>query len=122
MEARKENKVYTITEAQKARYLKEGFDIYDEHGNVLEYTPLKTIKYNDHIKKMNELSSKKDEEIEKLKKLLESENQYSESIQELYPESIQELLKAYAEKKSINIGSSTSPNGILTKILEFENS
>lgn len=109
LEARKENKVYQINEQQKDRYLKQGFDIYED-GNIVEYTPLKTIKLSEHFSKMKE----KDEEIEKLKKLLESENQY--------PESIQELLKAYAEKKSIDIGSSTSPNGILTKILEFENS
>lgn len=113
MEARKENKVYTITEAQKARYLKEGFDIYDEHGNVLEYTPLKTIKYNDHLKKMNELSSKKDEEIKALKAELENKTDVS-------AENVLELLNKYAEEKGIDVGASTSATGVLNKILETE--
>lgn len=113
MEARKENKVYTITEAQKARYLKEGFDIYDEQGNVLEYTPLKTIKYNDHLKKMNELASKKDEEIKTLKTELENRANIS-------AENVFDLLNKYAEEKGIDVGASTSATGILNKILEAE--
>ena len=46
MKARKENKVYDINETSKQTYLDQGFDIYDDNGKVIEYTPLKTIKYN----------------------------------------------------------------------------
>ena len=62
LEARKENKVYKIDETQKDRYLKEGFDIYED-GKILEYSPLKKISYNDYLKAINE----KDKEIKKLK-------------------------------------------------------
>lgn len=47
MKAKKENKVYTITtEQDKQRYLKEGFDIYDDKGELLEHSPLKKIAYS----------------------------------------------------------------------------
>lgn len=113
MEARKENKVYTITEIQKDRYLKEGFDIYDENGNIIEYTPRKTIGYNEHIKKMKELVSEKDKEISSLKTELEGRKKTT-------AENVMDLLKGYAKEKSIDVGASTSASGILTKILEAE--
>lgn len=108
LEARKENKVYQINEQQKDRYLKEGFDIYDEGGQIIEHTPLKKIKYSDHLKKMGELKAEKDKEIEELKA-----NQFK-------AENVLDLLKKYADDKSIDIGSCTSANGILTKIIETE--
>ena len=47
MKAKKENKVYTITtEQEKQRYLKEGFDIYDDAGNLTDHSPLKKIAYS----------------------------------------------------------------------------
>lgn len=46
MKAKKENKVYKIaTEQERQRYLKEGFDIYDDEGHLKEYSPLKKIEY-----------------------------------------------------------------------------
>lgn len=108
LEARKENKVYKIDETMKDRYLKEGFDIYDENGQIIEHTPLKKIKYSDHLKKMEELKLEKNKEIEELKaKQLNSEN-------------VLDLLKKYADDKSIDIGSCTSASGILSKIIEIE--
>ena len=47
--AKKSNKVYKINEAQKDTYLKEGFDIY-EGDKLIEHSPLKTIKFNEHVK------------------------------------------------------------------------
>lgn len=97
MEARKENKVYKINDQQKNLYLKQGFDIYDENGEIIEHTPLKTIKYSDHLKIVNELKD-----------------------QMKIPENVFDLLKKYAENKSIDIGQATSATGALTKILEAE--
>lgn len=51
LEARKENKVYKINEQQKDRYLKDGFDIY-ENDKVIEYTPKKLIKYSEHLSQL----------------------------------------------------------------------
>ena len=48
MKAKKENKIYKIvTEEEKNRYLKEGFDIYDDSGKLLEYSPAKKISYSE---------------------------------------------------------------------------
>lgn len=54
MKAVKENKVYTINEAQQERYLKEGFDIYDDEGNVLDYSPKKKVLYSEYAKLLKE--------------------------------------------------------------------
>lgn len=51
MKAKKENKSYRISnEMEKQRYLKEGFDIYDDNGKLLEYSPLKKIAYSEYVK------------------------------------------------------------------------
>ena len=54
MTAEKENKVYTITEEQKATYLAEGFDIRDDEGNIIAYGAGKTVTYEDYMKLMKE--------------------------------------------------------------------
>lgn len=55
MKAKKENKVYRISEENKKRYLDEGYDIYDDEGTVVEYSPKKTISYNDYMKACEEI-------------------------------------------------------------------
>lgn len=51
MKAKKENKVYTIeSEAEKQRYLKAGYDIYDNEGKIITYSPLKKIAYSEYVK------------------------------------------------------------------------
>lgn len=57
MKAKKGNKVYRITEDNKKRYLQEGYDIYDDEGNVTEYSPLKTVPYGDYIRLASENES-----------------------------------------------------------------
>ncbi len=57
MKAKKENKVYSITtEQEKQRYLKQGYDIYDDEGKLLEHSPQKKISYSqyDVLQKENE--------------------------------------------------------------------
>lgn len=58
MKAKKENKVYDIADIQKEAYLKEGYDIYDDNGKVIEYSPKKTITYNEYLKEINSLKKK----------------------------------------------------------------
>lgn len=115
LEARKENKVYKINEQQKDRYLKDGFDIY-ENDKVIEYTPKKLIKYSEHLSQLKKVSLEKDTLIQELKGQLKD----LEKMKVEPPHNVLELLKGYAEMKSIDIGSSTSATGILTKILEVE--
>ena len=51
MKAKKENKSYKISsDLEKQRYLKEGYDIYDDDGKLLEYSPLKKIAYSEYAK------------------------------------------------------------------------
>ena len=67
MKAKKENKVYRIaTETEKKRYLKEGYDIYDDDGNILEHSPLKKIAYGEYAKLLEENNRLK-KEIEEYK-------------------------------------------------------
>lgn len=62
MKAKKENKVYTInTEQEKQRYLKDGFDIYDDGGNLTEHSPKKKIAYSEFAKAMEEIQALKAE-------------------------------------------------------------
>lgn len=46
MKAFKANKQYTITEAEKAGYLAQGYDIIDDAGTVVEHSPLATVPYS----------------------------------------------------------------------------
>ena len=60
MRAKKENKVYQInSEAEKQRYLKAGFDIFDEEGKIIAYSPLKKIAYSEYAKVVEENASLK---------------------------------------------------------------
>lgn len=78
MRAKKDNKVYDIDQSQANRYMKQGFDIFNDDGSLYSYSDLKTIKYSDHLKEVNELKEKLDEaqkENASLKKKLESASQ-----------------------------------------------
>lgn len=56
MKAKKENKVYTInTEQEAQRYLKDGYDIYDDDGNVRDYSPKKKIAFSEYMKAAKEI-------------------------------------------------------------------
>lgn len=78
MRAKKDNKVYDIDQSKANRYMKQGFDIFNDDGSLYSYSDLKTIKYSDHLKEVNELKEKLDEaqkENASLKKKLESASQ-----------------------------------------------
>jgi len=72
MQAVKDNKVYTITEVQKASYLKQGYNIIDDSGKVLEYSPTSTVPYSKYIKLKNELDELKAEAAAKKAKPVKS--------------------------------------------------
>ena len=80
LKAVKANKEYTITEELKKRYLEDGYDIHDEKGNVIEYSPKKKIEYSKYAaleKERVALAEEKEKlrkEIEKLKKKSSSKN------------------------------------------------
>lgn len=109
MKAKKENKVYTITtESEKQRYLKEGFDIYDDEGNLTDHSPLKKIEYSKYANLKSENAALK-EELEKLKT-----GEYADNS------AIIEILTAYASEHEIDLGKATTVSGIVKKIHEVK--
>ena len=61
MTAEKDNKVYTIDESTKDRYVAEGYDIRDDDGKVIAYGKGKTVPYEEYQRVLQELESLKDE-------------------------------------------------------------
>jgi hypothetical protein len=61
MYAKRMNKSYQIsTPQEKKAYLERGYDIYDDDGNIIEYSAKKTVPYGEHaalLKKYEELEA-----------------------------------------------------------------
>lgn len=83
MKAIKENKVYTINEAEKNYYIAQGYDILDDKGELLSYGAGKSVSYEEYRKAKDKIdlleteNEKLKEENEKLKeenKKLKAEN------------------------------------------------
>lgn len=74
MLAIKENRQYTITEAEVASFQKEGYDIYTDDGKVYAYGMGKSVPYDKYAKLMVQVEAMQEEiislkdEIEALKK------------------------------------------------------
>lgn len=63
MKAIKENKVYTVDNTTKDRYVKAGYDIYDDNGKLVENAKNKTVPYDEYEKvkkELEELKAKKE--------------------------------------------------------------
>lgn len=100
MKALKGNKVYTISESEKAHYVALGFDIQDDEGNVIAYGQGKTVPYEKYAEVVQELDGLKEAKG---------------NVSELDSMSL-EKLKVYAEANGIDLGQATSRDGILKKI------
>ena len=59
MYAQKANKVYQVNEVTKDTYLAQGYDIYDDKGNVMERSPKSSVPYSEYEKVLNELEKLK---------------------------------------------------------------
>lgn len=59
MKARKENKVYTIDKTNKEKFLKDGYDIYDDDGKLIANAKNKTVPYEEYEKVVKELAEVK---------------------------------------------------------------
>lgn len=59
MLAVKDNKVYRIDENSKETYLAQGFNICDNSGKVVEYSPSATVSRADYDKVLAELNALK---------------------------------------------------------------
>ncbi|MDF2610047.1 MAG: hypothetical protein K0R92_1521 [Lachnospiraceae bacterium] len=103
MKAIKANKVYSISESEKAHYIALGFDIKDDNGNAIAYGQGKTVSYEEYAK------------LEAAHKELIDALEEKGSNDELSDMTLDEL-KAYAETNNIDLGQATSQDGILKKI------
>lgn len=102
MKALKANKVYSIGESEKVHYIAMGFDIQDDDGNTIAYGQGKTVPYE----KYAEL------ETAHMELMAAYERLAGDGLGEMDVEQ----LKAYAAEHNIDIGQSTSQDGILKKI------
>lgn len=66
MKASKDNKVYTITEAEKDFYIKQGFDITEDNGTVIAHGAGKSVSYEEY-KTLEQKALKLEKENKKLK-------------------------------------------------------
>ena len=72
MQAVKENRVYTITEADVESFRKEGYDIYNDSGEIVAYGAGKSISYDKYAELVNQYEQLMEENAElasKIKKL-----------------------------------------------------
>ena len=65
MRAVKANREYTITEAEKDFYQKQGFDIIGDDGNVVQYGAGKTVPYEQYKAVLDELEALKSKKKKK---------------------------------------------------------
>ena len=63
MKASKENRVYTITNAEMASFQKEGYDIYSDEGDLIAYGFGKSVPYEKYAKLMNQVETLQEEII-----------------------------------------------------------
>jgi FtsZ-binding cell division protein ZapB len=101
MKARKENKVYRIsTEQEKQRYLRDGYDIYSDEGELIEYSPQRKIslgqyeevrRENESLKKANEARAEENESLKKANEALAEENESLKKANEALAEENESL-------------------------------
>ena len=64
MVALKENRQYTINDTDVQAFAKEGYDVYDDKGNIVAYGIGKTVPYEKYAKLMMQVESLQEEIIE----------------------------------------------------------
>lgn len=67
MKAIKENRQYTITEADVSAYQKDGYDVYDDKGKLVAYGAGKTVDYNKYAEALQKIK-KLEAELKRAKK------------------------------------------------------
>lgn len=104
MKAEKGNKVYTISESEKAVYIAEGFDIFDDNGKKISSGKGKTVSVEEYEKM-------KQENVALREELKNAGNNSDE-------EGVIDILKEYASEHQIDIGQARTVSGIVKKVKE----
>ena len=84
MIAVKGNRSYTITDADKAFYKKQGFDIIGDEGQILEHGDGKTVPYEKYEKVLKELEE-----------LKAGSKQEHKELEDMTKPELEEVAKAY---------------------------
>ena len=63
MKAIKENRVYTITDAEMNSFQKEGYDIYSDNGEIIAYGMGKSVPFEKYAKLMAQVEALQEEII-----------------------------------------------------------
>ncbi|NOW85314.1 cell shape-determining protein MreC [Clostridium beijerinckii] len=115
MKASKGNKVYSITEQEKEAYKKQGYDIIDDEGEVIEYGTGKSVSHD----KYKELENSHLELIDAYNKLQEKCRVLEKEKEELRISAMTvDQLKAYAADRKVDLGDATTREAILSKFKE----
>lgn len=64
MVAIKDNREYTITEADVQSFAKDGYDVYDDNGNLVAYGVGKSVPFEKYMKLMAQVEDLQEEIIE----------------------------------------------------------
>lgn len=107
MKAIKANKVYIISEVEKAGYIDQGFDIQDDDGGVVAYGRGKTVPYKDHAAAVKE--------IERLQVMLSERKEPGTPADD---EGVLDILKIFASEHGIDLGKTATIGGMVKKIKE----
>ncbi len=126
MKATKGNKTYTITEQEQRRYIEAGYDIQSDSGETISFGKGRTVpleQFNaleEKCKNLNARNTELEVRCHELEELLASHDSGGETSQDSGSRDISDMsveeLMAYAAEKQIDIGKSTSRDGILEKI------
>ena len=73
MVAIKENRQYTINDTDIQSFAKEGYDVYDDHGNIVAYGMGKSVPYEKYMKLMGTVEALQEEIIELREKVKDLE-------------------------------------------------
>lgn len=64
MVAIKDNRQYTITEADVQSFANDGYDVFDDNGNLIAYGVGKSVPYEKYMKLMEQTEKLQDEIID----------------------------------------------------------
>lgn len=108
MRAIKGNKAYTVTDTEKESYKKQGFDIIDDDGKVIENGVGKSVSYEQY----SELETKYTD-------LQNTHAALEKDYEELKISNMTvDQLKAYAADRKVDLGDATTKEAILAKFKE----
>ena len=113
MRAKKDNKVYRIDPDSKKRYMDEGYDIYDDNGNLIQHSPLKKISLSEHKRVVAEIKVAYDALSAKVKEM-------EAAAADKDDQDTLNILKAFAHEHGVEPGKASTVAGIVKKIKEHQ--